>query len=47
MKRFRLSARARRRLEGCYYLGCFAPSAFAALALYIAAKAFADWLRQA
>jgi hypothetical protein len=42
--RVRLSPRTRRRLEGCYYLGCFAPLAFAALAVIIVVKAAADWL---
>jgi hypothetical protein len=41
----RLSPRSRRRLEGCYYMGCFTPIAFAALAVYIGIKALADWVR--
>ncbi len=29
--------RLKRRLAGCYYLGCFAPLAFAALIVYMLA----------
>jgi hypothetical protein len=45
VRHLRFSPRLRRRLEGCYYLGCFTPLAFAALAVLIVAKAAADWLR--
>jgi hypothetical protein len=38
----RLSNRQRRQLEGCYYFGCFAPLAFAVLAIMIVLKAVSD-----
>jgi len=38
----RLTVKQQRFLEGCYYIGCFTPLAFSALALLIIGKAIYD-----
>jgi len=42
----RLSNHRQRQLHGCFYLGCFAPLAFAALAAMILVKAIGDGIRR-
>jgi hypothetical protein len=41
----KLKPRTRRWLEGTFYLGCYTPVAFAAIALMIIVKAITDRIR--